>query len=239
MSDSLTASRRDILRGAGIFGALAAVLSQGSIVASAQAALESAPVRKRAGLTKTLLIENKKLERELDALRTQYAYLKQAFGDLSLLFESGGAAWREINPSNLEGMLYLLAPWARNNPDVLERIQYWQKPYEIGRAGTQWGMQHARAELAMQDQAALQKLTGIAGVTAMLSSGVRRVDARNIGTVPAGTLFAGVASQQIQAGDRVALGSRGFRRARLGERAVAMADTGARRGELFKGCTLA
>lgn len=110
--------RRELLRKGGaaaLFAGLAGVLAQGQVVTDLVDAREAAQTpAKKAGLTKRLLIENKKLQRELYALRVQYDLLKQAFGDLSRLFESGGD-WRGIKTANLEGMLELLMPWARQS----------------------------------------------------------------------------------------------------------------------------
>jgi hypothetical protein len=116
VTDEQLNSRRELLRKGGglvLFGALSSVLAQGVVVAQAQDALEAAPAKEKPKLTKRLLIENRTLQRELDVLRNRYAELKRAFGDLSLLWESRGAAWRGIAPANLEGMLDLLTPWCQ------------------------------------------------------------------------------------------------------------------------------
>lgn len=106
--------RRDMLRRGGaaaLFAGLAGVLTQSAVVAEAGAALEAAPEAKKPGLTLRLLKENRVLEARCSELRTQYESLKRAFGDLSLLFERGGSAWRDIRPENLEGMDDLLDAW--------------------------------------------------------------------------------------------------------------------------------
>ena len=106
--------RRDMLRRGGaaaLFAGLAGVLTQSAVVAEAGAALEAAPEAKKPGLTLRLLKENRVLEARCSELRAQYESLKRAFGDLSLLFESQGKAWREIDQFNLEGMDELLEPW--------------------------------------------------------------------------------------------------------------------------------
>lgn len=106
--------RRDMLRRGGaaaLFAGLAGVLTQSAVVAEAGAALEAAPEAKKPGLTLRLLKENRVLEARCSELRAQYESLKRAFGDLSLLFESQGKAWQEIDQFNLEGMDELLEPW--------------------------------------------------------------------------------------------------------------------------------
>lgn len=108
--------RRDMLcRGgaAALFAGLAGVLTQSAVVAEAGAALEAAPEAKKPGLTLRLLKENRVLEARCGELRAQYESLKRAFGDLSLLFESHGKAWQEIDQFNLEGMDELLEPWRK------------------------------------------------------------------------------------------------------------------------------
>lgn len=108
--------RRDMLRRGGaasLFAGLAGVLTQSAVVAEASAALEAAPEAKKPGLTLRLLKENRVLEARCGELRKQYESLKRAFGDLSLLFESQGKAWQEIDPFNLTGMDELLEPWRR------------------------------------------------------------------------------------------------------------------------------
>ena len=108
--------RRDMLRRGGaaaLFAGLAGVLTQSAVVAEAGAALEAAPEAKKPGLTLRLLKENRVLEARCGELRAQYESLKQAFGDLSLLFESQGKEWQKIDPFNLEGMDELLEPWRR------------------------------------------------------------------------------------------------------------------------------
>lgn len=108
--------RRDVLRRGGavaLFGALAGVLTQSAVVAEASAAVEAAPAAKKPGLTLRLLKENRVLEARCGDLRAQYESLKCAFGDLSLLFESGGLAWQGIDTCNLKGMDELLEPWRR------------------------------------------------------------------------------------------------------------------------------
>ena len=125
--------RRELLRKGGaatLLAAVAGVLTASTEVAATTQAIEAAAPKAKAGLTKKLLIQNKALERELEALRAAYLKVRQGFGDLEALF--AGRDWREIQPDNLRGMLDLLMPWARQDAYAVEEMRRYVRHADQG-----------------------------------------------------------------------------------------------------------